>query len=160
MKEAELDDGDKKLLSDIEKYGLHVVYVLGDEEGPGFGFSIGLYKNYNHPEIIVVGLKQQITHIIINNIAEDIKGGKLYEPFSWSKDVLENYDCLFIKADKSYYKEYVGYGIWYYDGDDFPLLQCIYPTIKGIYPWQDAWPENIKNSQPILGPINQPNQYE
>jgi len=59
-----------------------------------------------------------------------------------------------IDVTKDNYKEYVGYGRWYYQGDNFPLLQCIYPTVKGIYPWEKEWPADIKTLQPILGDSN------
>ena len=153
-----IDEKDQKLFDDIEKYGLHVLHIFGEEDYPPFSYSVGLYKTYNHPEIIIIGLKQQLAHIIINNIAEDIKNGIKYDPFSWSSDILDNFKCLFIPVSKSNYKEYVGYDRWYYKGDDFPLLQCIYPTTKGIYPWEEAWPDDIKKLQPLLGPINKPEQ--
>ncbi|MBS1522761.1 MAG: DUF4262 domain-containing protein [Bacteroidetes bacterium] len=156
MVDKETNSVDQKLLEDIEKHGLHVLHILGEEDFPPFSYSVGLYKNYNHPEIIIIGLKQQLGHIIINNIAEDIKNGIKYDPFSWSDNILDDYKCLFIPVDKSNYEEYVGYDRWYYKGDNFPLLQCIYPTTKGIYPWEDAWPDNIKKLQPSLGPINKP----
>ncbi len=42
----------------------------------------------------------------------------------------------------------------YYGDDNFPLIQCVYPTVKGIFPWEKDWPENIKDLQAILGEIN------
>jgi len=156
MAHNETNNEDQQLFEDIEKYGLHVLHILAEEDYPPFSYSVGLYKTYNHPEIIVVGLKQELAHIIINNIAEDIKNGIKYDSFSWSDNILEHHKCLFIPVDKLNYKEYVGYDRWYYKGDDFPLLQCIYPTTKGIYPWEDTWPDSIKKLQPLLGPINKP----
>jgi hypothetical protein len=158
MNEAELDEGDKKVLSDIKQYGLHIVHILEDEQGPGFSFSIGLYKNYNHPEIILIGLKQELSHSIINNIAQEVKDGKKYQSLNFYSDLIEGFDCYFIEVDKLHYKNYMGYANWYYNGNKFPALQCIYPTTKGVYPWQNEWPESIKNLQPILGSVNKPNQ--
>jgi len=57
-----------------------------------------------------------------------------------------------------YYKPYVGFGIWYYDNSNFPLMQCIYPTIKGFYPWEKDWPEDLRKLQPILGDIQDLNK--
>ncbi|MDO1451294.1 DUF4262 domain-containing protein [Rhodocytophaga aerolata] len=151
---TELTKGDKKLLSDIEQHGWHVVLVGGDETGPGFGYSVGLYTTFNHPEIIIIGLKFDLMHILINNIGEEIRSGKQYEADHYYDDILDNYQCLMVKVDKQYYRDYVGYNLWYYKGEDFPLLQCIYPTIKGVYPWQKEWPEGIKDLQPILNKEN------
>jgi hypothetical protein len=37
---------DKKLEDDVKHYGLQVLHVLEDETGPGFTYSIGLFKSY------------------------------------------------------------------------------------------------------------------
>ena len=80
MVDKEIDNDDQQLFEDIEKYGLHVLHILGEEDYSPFSYSVGLYnysvglyKTYSHPEIIIVGLKQQLAHVIINDIAEDIK---------------------------------------------------------------------------------------
>jgi len=70
-----LDEGEKKLVADIEELGWHVLKVLEDDNGPGFVYSVGLFKTFNHPEIIIVGLKLDLAHILINNIGVDIKNG-------------------------------------------------------------------------------------
>ncbi|WP_184544752.1 DUF4262 domain-containing protein [Mucilaginibacter sp. FT3.2] len=145
---------DTKLENDITKFGLQVMYVMEDETGPGFSYSIGLFETYQHPEIIIIGLKQQLAHTLINNMAHDIKNGKFFSQLKYESDILNGFNCYIIEVKKSNYDSYVGQAQRYYKGDDFPLLQCIYPTIKGIYPWQDEWPESIKDLQPILGPVN------
>ena len=153
MNPDELDDTDRKVLSDISQYGLHIVHIIGEEELPPFSFSIGLFENYSHPEIIIIGLVQELTHSLINDIAHDIKKGKKFEALNYYPDILEGFDCYFIEVDIANYREYLGYANWYYNGDSFPAVQCIYPTTKGIYPWQEEWPDNIKGLQPILGKI-------
>ncbi|SDF35705.1 protein of unknown function [Mucilaginibacter pineti] len=144
---------DNKLQDDIKNFGLQVLYIMEDEQGPGFSYSIGLYESYGHPEIIMVGLKQDLMHTLINNMAYDIKDGKVFIPFKYEADILDDFECYFVEVEKSNYDAYVGQAQKYYKRDGFPLLQCIYPTVKGIYPWEDEWPESIKDLQPILGPL-------
>src|SRR5207248_113073 len=36
----------KKLLADVERVGWHVVLVRPDEEGPGFGYTVGVFKTF------------------------------------------------------------------------------------------------------------------
>lgn len=146
----------KKLDHDIATYGLQVLHVFGDETGPGFSYSIGLYKTYEHPEIIMIGLSQDLMHSLINSMASEIKKGKVYTAFQFDDDILENFDCYITEVSKDNYYPYVVQASNYYGNDDFPLVQCIYPTTKGIYPWDERWPNEIKDLQPILGPI--PNQ--
>lgn len=146
-----MDKGDKKLLDDIDEFGWHVLKVLEDDNGPGFCYSVGLFKTFGHPEIIIVGLKLDLAHTLINNIGHDIKNGIKYQSGQFYTDILDNFKCLMIEVSKKHYKEYVGYGLWYYKDDNFPLLQCIYPTVKGVYPWDKNWPADIVDLQPILG---------
>ncbi|WP_207421171.1 DUF4262 domain-containing protein [Desertivirga brevis] len=150
--------GYEKLLSNIEEYGLHVVHVLEDDKGPGFTYSIGLFHNYQHPEIIMIGLKKDLAHILINNIGFDLKEGRIYKGGTFYSDILDDYECLMIDVDAKYYDEYVGQAIRFYKNNNFPLLQCVYPTVKGVYPWEDSWPEDIRHLQPILGDIDKENR--
>lgn len=145
---------DDDRLSNIKTYGLQVMHIMaGDDHEPPFSYSIGLYESYGHPEIIIVGLKQELCHTLINNIAHDIKNGKVFAPQQFDPGILNGFKCLFIEVDPINYDAYVGQAQRHYGNDDFPLLQCIYPTIKGIYTWEAEWPGNIKNLQPILGDI-------
>ena len=146
---------DQDVQDNIDKFGLTVRYVFSTTgDLPSFSYSIGLFKSYGHPEIIMIGLKEQLGHTLINNMAFDIKKGGIFTPFIYQPDILDDFNCYFIEVAKGNYDEYVGGCQRYYAGDEFPLLQCIYPTVKGIYPWEDEWPEDIKNLQPILGPLN------
>jgi Domain of unknown function (DUF4262) len=153
MNEEKLKQIDEKLANDIEKYGLQVLHVFADETGPGFSYSIGLFETYNHPEILIIGLKQELLHRLINNMAEDIKNGKTYIPLNFYPDILDGFLCYIVKVDADYYDAYVGQAQRYYQEVDFPLIQCIYPTVKGIYPWEKDWPEEIKDLEPILGEV-------
>ncbi len=150
MTSAEID---QEVQENIDKFGLNVRHVLAENDSPPFSYSIGLVKSYNHPEIIIVGLKHQLAQILINNMAADIKKGKVFVPFKYEANILDDFNCYIIEVEKSNYDGYVGGAQRYYNGDEFALLQCIYPTVKGIYPWEDEWPESIKNLQPILGPL-------
>jgi hypothetical protein len=126
-----------KLLNDIEKYGLQVMRVLNEGASPGFSYSIGLFKTY----------------ILINNMAEDIKNGNVFEPLNYYTGILGDFKCYIVKVRPTNYDGYVGQAQRYYKNDDFPIVQCVYPTTKGIYPWEKSWPESIKDLQPILGEI-------
>ncbi len=146
---------DQKLLTDITEFGWHVVKVMEEGENPRFAYSVGLYDSFGHPEIIMVGLKFDLLHLLINNIGEEIRNGKQYTPGKFYAEILDDFNCLMLKMEKKYYSDYMGYANWYYkrQNKDFPVLQCIYPTVKGIYPWEKDWPNEIKNLQPILGNI-------
>jgi hypothetical protein len=144
------DEPEQKCLDDIRKYGHHVVLVGDSDEGPGFAYSIGLFETYAHSEIILIGLKFELAHVLINNMAFDIKNGRKYKNGEFHEDVLDGYRCYFGDVPVSKYPDYVGWDLWYYDGPNFPLIQCVYPTVSGQYPWDDDFPAETRWHCPLL----------
>ena len=144
-----MDAFDQKVIDSIEEFGCHVTQVF-DPEGkePDFSYSIGLFKNYNAPEILIIGLKFDLCQDLINNICEDYKEGKYLKVDDFNSDILDNFDCFVVEVDKKYYNEYFGQSIWYYKNTDFPVLQIVYPTTSGVFPWDKKFPKRLK--QPIL----------
>lgn len=141
---------DMKVRSDIAKYGLHVINVMEDEEHPPHSFSIGLFHNFKHPEIIIVGLKTELMQSMINWMGDEIREGKQLEVGKNYSGFLEGFDVTFGEMSKHHYKEYLGYALWFYQSYDFPVIQCIWPTTKGYFPWDKKYPKDLMDWQRLL----------
>ena len=142
------DDYDRKLLSDVEGHGLHLVGIDDEDEGPAYVFSVGIFHTLDHPEICLFGLNSTRTMgQIINGIGNLIKSGQSFDDWEESDDVLDGYSCMFRTVDPKLYREYFGYARWFYEGDDFPMLQCVWPDGDHSFPW-DA--DYNAQSQPIM----------
>lgn len=150
----------KRIWTDIEGYGWHVIKVQEDEYGPSLVHSIGFTHSFKHPEVLVIGLEIEAAHSLINRIGDAIRNGLVLQSQQFYSNLLEDIDCYITMVDLDFYKEYVGYAEQFYGGNSFSLLQCVYPTLSGIYPWQATWPEQLKQKQPILGPIPSNSQGE
>jgi hypothetical protein len=53
------EEADEIVLRNVGKHGCHIVGIPGDEHGPGYAFSVGLFANYCRAELIVFGLRWQ-----------------------------------------------------------------------------------------------------
>jgi hypothetical protein len=146
------DDVEKKLVSDIEEFGWHVIKIAEDDEGPAFAYSIGLFKTFGHPEIIVFGLDVDLMHRMINLIGEEVRHGRRFADEEAASGVLEGYDVRFKYVARRHYHEHVGYARWFYKGDDFPLLQCLWPDKKGRFPTDSDFARALRPRQPLLAP--------
>ena len=146
----ELDERDKKALDDIENYGCHVLKVAEGEGEPAFTYSIGINKRQNKPDIVILGLKTELAHSIVNNYKDRLLEGESFVPGKFYSDFLEGFDVCFVKVAKSHYKEYFGWGLWLHEGDDFDVLQMVWPTTDGVWPWDDGKSEYYQWVQPIL----------
>ena len=145
-----LDEHEQKAIDNIEEYGCHVMHIFG-EDLPRFTYSVGIYGKTGQPEIIVMGLKRDVAHIIVNDYNEYVRDGKVYRPGEYYSDFLNGFDVTFVEVAKENYKEHFGWDIWYYGGTSFPVLQLIYPNMEGLWPWDDNVSDDFKWFQPVLG---------
>jgi hypothetical protein len=47
------------------------------------------------------------------------------------------------------YREFVGYARWFYGGNNFDLLQCIWPDHSQRFPWHPDFPAALQTRQPL-----------
>ncbi|MBC7805330.1 MAG: DUF4262 domain-containing protein [Akkermansiaceae bacterium] len=145
------EDYDRKVITNIEMYGWHVVIVPEDNEGAGFAYTVGLTYSYGHAEIILFGLPQDVTHAVLNEIGDRAKNGTRVAPDTYVEGLLEDYDCGFVAVDKTQYREFLGQCRWLYGGNEFDALQCVWPDKSGRFPWDEGFSEELKSQQPNLG---------
>jgi hypothetical protein len=144
------DKSDEKLLSDVAKFGWHVVGISAEDDLPAFAFSVGLFHNYKHPEILTMGLPIETMHQMINVIGAGVGSGTIFREDSRYADIIADFDCAFIKVSERHYQEHLGYAQWFYQGSDFPVLQCVWPDKQGKFPWDPDFPEALRSLQPLL----------
>lgn len=144
------EDRERKLVSDIEEVGWHVIMVPEDDEGPSFAYSIGLFHTFGHPEIIIFGLDLDLSHQMINLIGEEVRQGHRFADGHTASGILESYDVRFLYVARRQYREYFGYARWYYKDDDFPALQCLWPDKQGRFPMDADYAEALRARQPVL----------
>jgi hypothetical protein len=144
------DEHDRKLLADVKRHGWHVLGVEQDGDGPGFAYSVGLYRSFGHPEVIVFGLPVPVLHRIINAVGEAVRSGERFGHLDESGDVLDGYNVAFRTVERRHYADYLGYARWFYRGDDFPALECVWPDAQHRYPWHPELPAALAQRQPVL----------
>jgi hypothetical protein len=147
-----LSPGDAKFLKIIEEFGWHIMTVaprLG-EDGDLWAYSTGFFHSFGHPEIIVFNLDTDSLFSVINAVGNRIKAGEKFEPGKTYTEIVDDRECQFRWVNKSQYREYVGFSLWFYEGAEFPMLQAFWPDEDNRYPWTvggDGW---IQSTQPRL----------
>ena len=145
-----MDERDQKALDDIENFGFHVINVMEGEDSPQFTYSIGINQKQGMPDLIVIGLKHKLAHSIINNYKDRLLAGESFENGKFYSDFLGEFDVTFIEVHQKHYKEYLGWGLWLNNGDNFKMLQLVWPTTDGVWPWDSEKSDFYKWAQPIL----------
>jgi Domain of unknown function (DUF4262) len=62
---------DRDILRHVREHGCSIINVGPDEneKEPPFLYSVGLFANYNHPELIILGMRGEQAMTIINEVA-------------------------------------------------------------------------------------------
>src|SRR4051794_6669499 len=121
------DATDCKLLADVAQHGWHIVGVSADANGPGFAFSVGLLYTLGHPEVLIMGLKPETAAQLINLMGAAIRAGQCFEAGQQAEEIAQGFPLAFVRVEQRYYREYLGYALWFYRSVEFPVLQCVWP---------------------------------
>ena len=145
------DAAEQKVIDDIGKYGWHCVNVLAEgDEGP-FSFTVGLFQTLKYPELLIYGLPSKTAHEILTIAVDAAKEGHPLNITASTDELLNGFECCFVEVPNSAYRDHVGFARWYYQGDDFPLYQIVWPSRHGHFPWHVAATSEFRAVQPVLG---------
>jgi len=144
---------DEKLIADVHRYGCHILRVLADDTGPEFAYSIGLYLNYEQPEVLIFGMPVDKAQLILNDLAERASRGARFFAGESSDLFLEGYSVSFVEIPLEAYREHLGFAIWFYASlpGPFPAVQLVWPDRDGRFPWDSGVDAEFRALQPVLG---------
>jgi hypothetical protein len=145
--------GEEDNLRHIREFGCSNISVAwgGKDSEPPFTYSVGLFANYNHPELILFGLNN--AGAIINEIRDHVATGRKFADGDIADDIMANdYKVCFWKVPLMAYPAYLGRALWFYDKCPtvFPCLQVIWQDVNRRFPWDADCEPYMKDDQPLL----------
>ena len=150
LTDPNLDEGDRTMLRHIAEHRWSVTNIFPEENCPGWSFTTGLFSELSVPEIIVFGLPQSVAHYVLNEIGGRFQAGDEVDEDVPLSGLLEGVDCLLREVRTHWYSAFVGKTLWYYDGAQFPLYQCVYPDKSNRFPWERGFEPRWWGIQPHL----------
>jgi uncharacterized protein DUF4262 len=145
--------GEADTLRHIREFGCSNISIPwgGTEKEPPFTYSVGLFANYDHPELIMFGLDN--ASAIINEIRDHVAAGRKFADGDIADDIMANdYKVCFWRVPLMVYPRYLGVALWVYDKCPtvFPCLQVIWQDANRRFPWEAECEEDVKVDQPLL----------
>ena len=151
LPDSELNEQEGKFLEEIREHGWFNTRVFDPErEEPDFSYSPGIFSSTGFPEIVVFSLPKQVSHDILWDIYRDVSGRKTFPASTKIEGIFGNHDAVFLPVSRNKYRDYLGWSRWFYDGDEFPCLQLIWPDPNGRFPWESDFETKFKSDQPDL----------
>ncbi|HLP77480.1 MAG TPA: DUF4262 domain-containing protein [Candidatus Paceibacterota bacterium] len=148
------DDADRKMFRDILECGCQVIAIEAGENSPDFSYSVGLFLNFLHPEILIMGISGQSCHKVINQICQEAAEGKTIAAGDERADFPDIHKPVrFAPVDKERYFDYLGYAAWFYRSLLYqvtPVLEHKFPVLQALWPDKDLfYPDNPKCNQAV-----------
>jgi len=138
----------KKVDRNIREYGCHITTVLEDRDTTPFGYSTGLFQNFNIPELFISGLPSGLTNEIINDYSKKYRFDKV-PLLKVINNLTERFPVYFIEIKNEKIKDYVLSSIKHYGDNSYEYLQLIFPDLSGHFPGD----KNYNYDQEIFGKI-------
>ncbi len=135
------DDGDRKLIADVQRCGWHITGITADPAAglPPYAFSVGLYYTFEVPELVVVGLPLSESGTLINVMGAKQQSGTRFICETPRADLLAGRSVLLRPVAPRHYREHLGYAVWFYRDLPrvFPCWQVVWSDAHGRFPWHD-----------------------
>jgi hypothetical protein len=131
LRSTQLNEVDERTVRHIEEYGCSIVSVMRSGYGLGWSYTIGAYDTSRKPEIITVGLSDKTAHFALNEAAKLSRAG-VDLTHGRHRNLVGKVDCEFRPVDQKWVKHLMNWAVWYYGGEEFPVLQAVYPTARTV----------------------------
>lgn len=76
---------------------------------------------------------------MINDIGARAREGTRYAPGDRVGGLIEGSSCTTKRMHITHYRDYLGCGLWYYDGSELPVLQLLWLDKSGHFPWEPGY---------------------
>jgi hypothetical protein len=125
--------------------------VLGVLGAVPFAYTIGMAATLGAPELIALGLPAETATRLFNDIGDQIRGGRRFEPGEPYDGLLAGgYRVRFDPVDPSWYADYVMQAINFHGHAAFPLWQLVWPDQHGRFPDDARCDAGIRAGQALL----------
>lgn len=141
----------EKLLHDVKTVGWHVLGIKGDATTPDVAHTVGLQQTFGHPELVMVGLKQQTLMSVVADLGKRVANGARLAVGSELDDVLEGFPVRFGAVLPVAHERFLPGAQEFYAGTAFEAVQCLWPDREGRFPDDLSFSANCATVEPDLG---------
>ena len=123
-----------KIRADLDQYGWSLISSIYRDEL--FTHTVGLSWGYEHQEIELIGLNQEIAAMLLNELARRVVNGEKFHANCHFEDIVDGVDLILVENP--------------IDPQGKPMtngrLRLIWPDENNLYPWQRGCEEDCQQA--------------
>ena len=143
----------QKVKNLVAENGWTTVYCPEVDGYPKYGYTVGLFEKYNHPEIIIFGVNHRKCIETFYHITFLIEHeNKRMVPLEYNYDILEDLPVMFCEMGLIASWDYLELANYYYEDKTliYPAMQMIWPDRYGVFPWDEKYDFRLKGNQSLI----------
>lgn len=117
------------------------------QPGPAFSYTVGLWHNFSHPELICIGLGASAASSLLGFYVKRIASGKAPQTDLPLQDI-EGYAIQFKTCRPEAKTQYLYWATWFNSTPDYPVMQLVWQDQNSRWPWDDDF--HPPAAQPLL----------
>ncbi len=135
----------------IEQHGWFVALVSDENiSAPTcFAYTIGMPVTQSHCELLMIGQPSETVAKALNTLGDRISNGARLEP-NTNLVPISGLSLHAKPVHPTWYRDYLGYGLWYHGSEDFDILQIYWADAEGRFPWDPGCDPEVVRQQPDL----------
>ena len=134
-----LDAVDSSLVAGIGERGWGVIMVPGDDIGPGWAFTVGLWHSHRSPELAMFGLDTHKAMACLNLLGDAVRDGRPVADGQERDDVVEGWPVVLRTVERAWWRDFLGTATGFYRATrGVSFLQVVWPDREGRRPGDDG----------------------
>lgn len=143
------DQHEEKVVHDVREHYVHIILVPAGEEPdePSFAYTVGLWHQARHPELLMSGQKPELMHRSLNAAVDWVRHGHRLVPGMAVEGVIGGFPVAVEEMTRQAVDETATYSGWFHRRP-IDALQLVWTDLNGIWPWQPGAHELTRERQP------------
>jgi hypothetical protein len=146
----DLTDAQRLVLADIAEHGCYLGAASETAEQPAFAYTAGLLHTHDHPELVVVGLEEDLAGELLEALIDAIAAGRRFAAGQRCDGFLRGYPVALCAVHRDCCAQFLPAAVWAWQGSDVTALQVVWPDRQGRMPWDADVREGFRACQPLL----------
>ena len=130
----------------VAEFGWAAVAV---ESTPPFTYTAGLWRRWNHPELIITGLPAETAKWVLDRAVQAISAGHPIEADTSIPGLIGAYPAAARRIADEQLPQ-LAFAADLYRGVIFTALQLVWPDGAGNFPWDRGAAADYRTAQPLL----------
>lgn len=140
----------------IELDGWYLDLHEGAGHKPDYGCTVGLAAAAGRPEIILLGLPDDITRGVLEEVVAYVQSGEELPVDEDCHLFLNGCVCRFLPVAEAHVEDFCPAAKAWHGDAPFTVLQMVWPDQRGRFPWDRGVNRQLLVSQPLLSEAHVP----